>query len=191
MAAVGSFVAGTIGAVLISVAAPVTANFAKTFGPPEYFLIVMAGPLTVIVILRGDGLLGALSALIDFAIGTVGVDIGIFERYYIPSEPSSWSDSGSTSSLWPSDCSPLAKSCTPSGAVAISRNWTSSACPAQKPRFLAQSQGLPPVGILETHLARLLPRVRSRTHAWRGCDRRLADGLQRGEVRLPHAVEVR
>ena len=54
MAAVGSFVAGTIGAVLLSVAAPVTSAFAKTFGPPEYFLIVMAGLLTVIVILRGN-----------------------------------------------------------------------------------------------------------------------------------------
>ncbi|MCZ8379801.1 tripartite tricarboxylate transporter permease [Mycobacterium sp. CPCC 205372] len=76
MAAVGSFVAGTIGAVLLSVAAPVTAEFAKTFGPPEYFLVVMAGLLTVIVILRGNKMLGALSALIGFAIGTVGIDIG-------------------------------------------------------------------------------------------------------------------
>ena len=82
MAAVGSFVAGTIGAILLSVAAPATAAFAKTFGPPEYFLIVMAGLLTVIVILRGNKLLGALSALIGFAIGTVGVDIGGGERRY-------------------------------------------------------------------------------------------------------------
>lgn len=82
MAAVGSFVAGTIGAVLLSVAAPTTAAFAKTFGPPEYFLIVLAGLLTVIVILRGNKLLGALSALIGFAIGTVGVDIGGGERRY-------------------------------------------------------------------------------------------------------------
>ena len=36
----------------------------------------MAGLLTVIVILRGNKLLGALSALIGFAIGTVGIDIG-------------------------------------------------------------------------------------------------------------------
>src|SRR5688500_919732 len=76
MAAVASFVAGTIGAVLLSFAAPITADFAKTFGPPEYFLIVMAGLLTVIVILKGNKLLGALSALMGFAIGTVGIDIG-------------------------------------------------------------------------------------------------------------------
>lgn len=82
MAAVASFVAGTIGAVLLTVAAPATAAFAKTFGPPEYFLIVIAGLLTVIVILRGNKLLGALSALIGFAIGTVGIDIGGGEQRY-------------------------------------------------------------------------------------------------------------
>ncbi len=82
MAAVASFVAGTIGAVLLSFAAPITAEFAKTFGPPEYFLIVMAGLLTVIVILKGNKLLGALSALMGFAIGTVGIDIGGGEQRY-------------------------------------------------------------------------------------------------------------
>jgi putative tricarboxylic transport membrane protein len=82
MAALASFVAGTIGALLICFAAPVTAEFAKTFGPPEYFLIVMAGLLTVIVILRGNKLLGALSALIGFAIGTVGIDIGGGQQRY-------------------------------------------------------------------------------------------------------------
>jgi putative tricarboxylic transport membrane protein len=76
MAAVASFVAGTIGAVLLAFAAPIFAGLAKTFGPPEYFLIVMAGLLTVIVILKGNKLLGALSALMGFAIGTVGIDIG-------------------------------------------------------------------------------------------------------------------
>jgi putative tricarboxylic transport membrane protein len=82
MAALASFVAGTIGALLITFAAPATAAFAKTFGPPEYFLIVIAGLLTVIVILRGNKLLGALSALIGFAIGTVGIDIGGGQQRY-------------------------------------------------------------------------------------------------------------
>jgi putative tricarboxylic transport membrane protein len=82
MAALASFVAGTIGAVLLAFAAPTIADFAKTFGPPEYFLIVLAGLLTVIVILKGNKLLGALSALIGFAIGTVGIDIGGGEQRY-------------------------------------------------------------------------------------------------------------
>lgn len=76
MAAVASFVAGTIGAILISIAAPVTASFASTFGPPELFLVTIAGLLTLIVIIQGNKLLGALSALIGFALATVGIDIG-------------------------------------------------------------------------------------------------------------------
>ena len=82
MAAIGSFVAGTIGAVLISVASPVTASLAATFGPPELFLVVILGLLTLIVIIGGNRLLGALSALIGFAIATVGIDIGTGQQRY-------------------------------------------------------------------------------------------------------------
>lgn len=82
MAAIASFIAGTIGAILISVAAPVTASVARTFGPPELFLIVVAGLLTLIVIVGRNRLLGALSALLGFAIATVGVDIGGGEQRY-------------------------------------------------------------------------------------------------------------
>lgn len=53
VAAVGSFVAGTIGAVLLSVAAPVTARLAASFGPPELFLVVVIGLLTLLVIISG------------------------------------------------------------------------------------------------------------------------------------------
>ncbi|MGA9746841.1 MAG: tripartite tricarboxylate transporter permease [Nocardioides sp.] len=82
IAAVGSFVAGTIGAILISVAAPATAALAATFGPPELFLVVVVGLLTLIVIVGGNKLLGALSALIGFAIATVGIDIGTGQQRY-------------------------------------------------------------------------------------------------------------
>jgi len=76
VAAVASFVAGTVGALLISIAAPVTAAVASTFGPPELFLVVVAGLLTLIVIIGRNRLLGALSAVIGFALATVGIDIG-------------------------------------------------------------------------------------------------------------------
>jgi len=82
MAAIGSFVAGTIGAVLISVASPATASLAATFGPPELFLVVVLGLLTLIVIIGGNRLLGALSALIGFGIATVGIDIGTGQQRY-------------------------------------------------------------------------------------------------------------
>jgi putative tricarboxylic transport membrane protein len=76
IAAVASFVAGTVGAVLISVAAPLMAAVASSFGPPELFLVVVAGLLTLIVIIGRNRLLGALSAVLGFAVATVGVDIG-------------------------------------------------------------------------------------------------------------------
>lgn len=82
MAAVASFVAGTIGAVLIGIAAPVTASIAAGFGPPELFLLVVAGLLTLIVVIGRNRLLGAISALLGFAIATVGVDIGGGEQRY-------------------------------------------------------------------------------------------------------------
>lgn len=76
MAAIASFVAGTIGAILISIAAPITASAAASFGPPELFLVVILGLLTLIVIVGKNRLLGALSALIGFALATVGIDVG-------------------------------------------------------------------------------------------------------------------
>ena len=76
MAAFASFVAGTIGAVLISIAAPLTASVAASFGPPELFLVVILGLLTLIVIVGKNRMLGALSALLGFGIATVGIDVG-------------------------------------------------------------------------------------------------------------------
>lgn len=82
MAAIGSFVAGTIGALLITFSAGPMAAFAATFGPPELFLIVIAGLLTLIVITQGNRMLGAVSALMGFALATVGIDIGGGQQRY-------------------------------------------------------------------------------------------------------------
>jgi len=82
MAAIASFVAGTIGAVLISVAAPATAAVAASFGPPELFLVVVAGLLTLIVVIGRNRLLGVLSALLGFGLATVGIDVGSGEQRY-------------------------------------------------------------------------------------------------------------
>ncbi len=82
MAAIASFIAGTIGAVLISFFAPLTASVARTFGPPELFLVVVAGLLTLIVVVGKHRMLGLLSALIGFALATVGIDVGVGEQRY-------------------------------------------------------------------------------------------------------------
>ncbi|MGH8868795.1 MAG: tripartite tricarboxylate transporter permease [Actinomycetes bacterium] len=87
LAAVASFVAGTIGAILISVSAPLVASFAESFGPPELFLVVVAGLLTLIVVIGRNRLLGAISALLGFALSTVGIDIGNGEQRYTFGSP--------------------------------------------------------------------------------------------------------
>lgn len=82
MASVASFVAGTVGALLMSFFAPVTAAVARTFGPPELFLVVLAGLLTLIVIVGKNRMLGVLSALLGFGLATVGIDVGVGQQRY-------------------------------------------------------------------------------------------------------------
>ena len=53
IAAIGSFIAGTFSVVLLTVLAPPIADAALTFGPPEYFALMVLG-LTTIASLTGD-----------------------------------------------------------------------------------------------------------------------------------------
>jgi putative tricarboxylic transport membrane protein len=75
MQAVASFVGGTFGVILITVLAPLFAQVTRSFGPPEFFLLVMMGLMTLIVMIGGNWRYGVISALIGFALGTVGVDL--------------------------------------------------------------------------------------------------------------------
>lgn len=75
MQAVASFVGGTVGVVLITLLAPLFSQVSRSFGPPEYFLLAVMGVLTLIVMIGANWKLGVVSALIGFALGTVGVDL--------------------------------------------------------------------------------------------------------------------
>ena len=75
MQAVASFVGGTLGVVLITVLAPAFAQVTRSFGPPEFFLLVLMGLATLIVMVGGNWRYGVISALVGFALGTVGVDL--------------------------------------------------------------------------------------------------------------------
>jgi putative tricarboxylic transport membrane protein len=55
--------------------APPFSQLTRNFGPPEFFLLVMMGLLTLIVMVGGNWRYGVISALIGFALGTVGVDL--------------------------------------------------------------------------------------------------------------------
>ncbi len=74
IAAVSSFVAGTIGLIAVAAIGPALAHHAAKFGPPEYFgLMVLAS--AVVVSLSGPSLAkGSAAALIGFVISLVGID---------------------------------------------------------------------------------------------------------------------
>jgi putative tricarboxylic transport membrane protein len=74
IAAVGSFIAGTIGAVGVSIIGPGLAKYALKFGPPEYFGLIFFS-MTTLVSLSGTSLRKGLgSGLVGILLATVGVD---------------------------------------------------------------------------------------------------------------------
>src|SRR5262245_45260240 len=73
-AAIGSFVAGTIATVLVTLFAPVVANYAVQLGPPEYFLLMVLAFCTVSSVLGKSTLRGLTSLFVGLAMGLVGLD---------------------------------------------------------------------------------------------------------------------
>ena len=73
-AAIGSFVAAPIGTIALTFVAPAVADFATSFGPPEYVALMAVAFVTVSALL-GDSLTkGVASLLIGLTIGLVGID---------------------------------------------------------------------------------------------------------------------
>ncbi|PND37468.1 tripartite tricarboxylate transporter TctA [Paucibacter aquatile] len=72
--AIGSFVAGTIATVLVTLFAPVMAEFAVTLGPPEYFCLMLLAFTTVSAVLGKSTLRGMTALFIGLAMGLVGLD---------------------------------------------------------------------------------------------------------------------
>jgi putative tricarboxylic transport membrane protein len=73
MAAIASFIAGTIGTVGLMVAAPTLARAAIAFGPPEYFALVVMG-LTALSLVGGSLVKGLMMGVAGLLLATVGVD---------------------------------------------------------------------------------------------------------------------
>ena len=72
--AIGSFVAGTIATVLVTLFAPVLAEFAVKLGPPEYFCLMLLAFTTVSAVLGESSLRGLTALFIGLAMGLVGMD---------------------------------------------------------------------------------------------------------------------
>ena len=73
-AAIGSFVAGTIATVLVTMFAPLVATYAIRLGPPEYFMLMPLAFCTVSAVLGQSTLRGLTSLGIGLAMGLIGID---------------------------------------------------------------------------------------------------------------------
>lgn len=81
-AAIGSFFAGTVGTLFIAVSAPLLAGLALTFGPAEYFSLIVLGLVTSMVLTSGSLLTAFGMALLGMLLGMIGTDINSgFARY--------------------------------------------------------------------------------------------------------------
>lgn len=73
-AAIGSFVAGTIGTVMLSLAAPAISEVAFIFGPAEYFALAVLAFTSVSVVLGGSIARGLFSLCFGLGLAMIGVD---------------------------------------------------------------------------------------------------------------------
>jgi putative tricarboxylic transport membrane protein len=74
ISAIGSFVAGTLSVVALTFFAPMLAEFAVVFGPPEYFALMFMG-LSLVISLSGRALVkGMISTAVGLAAALVGQD---------------------------------------------------------------------------------------------------------------------
>lgn len=75
VAALGSFVAGTVATVVLAVAAPPLARAALSFGAAEYFSLVVLGLIASIALASGSTLKALAMIVLGILLGTVGQDL--------------------------------------------------------------------------------------------------------------------
>ncbi|MFZ0141216.1 MAG: tripartite tricarboxylate transporter permease [Aeromicrobium sp.] len=75
-AAIGSFVAGTIGSILLVALAPTVARWVVQLGAPSYFAIMLLALISVTAVLGDSKLRGFISLFLGLAIGLVGTASG-------------------------------------------------------------------------------------------------------------------
>jgi len=75
IAAIGSFIAGTLGVVGLMLLAPTLAEFALRFGPPEYTALLLMG-LFILAYMSGGSMLKTLAmAAFGLMLGMIGIDV--------------------------------------------------------------------------------------------------------------------
>jgi putative tricarboxylic transport membrane protein len=74
ISAIGSFIAGTIGVLGLSLVAPAISSFALKFGPPEYFSLVLLGLMMAVYLSEESIVKGLVVTALGLLLGTVGID---------------------------------------------------------------------------------------------------------------------
>jgi putative tricarboxylic transport membrane protein len=75
IAAIGSFIAGTICTMLIALFGPPLAEMALKFGAPEYFSLMLMGLVTAAVLAHGDISKSLAMTALGLLLGVVGTDV--------------------------------------------------------------------------------------------------------------------
>src|SRR5690606_17911435 len=75
IAAIGSFVAGSLAILLVAAASAPLSAFALRFGPAEYFSLMLLGLVAAVVLAQGDLIKALAMTLLGLLLGLVGVDV--------------------------------------------------------------------------------------------------------------------
>ena len=75
IAAIGSFIAGTVGVIGLMLLAPTLASFALRFGPPEYTALLMMGLFILAYMSGGSTVKTLASAALGLLLGMIGIDV--------------------------------------------------------------------------------------------------------------------
>jgi putative tricarboxylic transport membrane protein len=75
IAAFGSFIAGTIGIIILMFLAQPLSELAINFGPPEYFSLMILALTILTYLARGSMIKAIIMAVLGFTVSQVGVDL--------------------------------------------------------------------------------------------------------------------
>ncbi len=75
IAAFGSFIAGTVGIIIVMMVAQPLLRFTLKFGPPEFFSLMVLSLTIVTYLAMGSMLKALIMAVLGFSLGQIGMDI--------------------------------------------------------------------------------------------------------------------
>ena len=126
--AIGSFVAGTLATVALTLLSPLVVDIALKFGPAEYFAVMVLAFTTVSAVLGASPLRGIAALFFGLFLGLMGIDTQTGQARFTLGIPSC--STASTSWSWRSGCSRSARRST-SRRISTASPIAWSACRAR------------------------------------------------------------